>query len=47
MHKSLKIQTFQLISSDLTSLIENVFLKLGLYYIKYCVRTVEVIIDIQ
>jgi hypothetical protein len=42
MHRSLKIQTFQLTSNDPTSLIENIiFLELGLYCSKYCVSTVE------
>jgi hypothetical protein len=45
MHRSLKIQTFQLTSNDSTSLIENIiFLKLGLYCSKYCVSIVETIV---
>jgi hypothetical protein len=47
MHRSLKIQTFQLTSDDPTSLIENVIiLELGLYYSKHCASTVEDTIDV-
>jgi hypothetical protein len=47
MHRSLKIQTFQLTSNDPTSLIENtIFIELGLYYSKHGVSTVENTADI-
>jgi hypothetical protein len=46
MQKSLKNQTFQLTSNDPTSLIENIFLKLGLYCSKHRDSTVEATVDI-
>jgi hypothetical protein len=47
MHRSLKIQTFQLTSNDPTSLIENtIFLEFELYYSKHYVSIVEVTVDI-
>jgi hypothetical protein len=48
MHRSLKIQTFQLTSNDPTSLIEKtIFLELGLYCSKHCVSTVEATVEIM
>jgi hypothetical protein len=44
MHRSLKIQTFQLTSNDPTSIVENViFLELNLYYSNHCRETVDVL----
>jgi hypothetical protein len=47
MHRSLKIQTFQLTWNDPTSLIEStIFIELGLYCSKHRVSTVEATVDI-
>jgi hypothetical protein len=42
MHKSFKIQTFQLASNDPTPILENtISLEFGLYCSNHCINTVE------